>query len=58
MLGNPANQTASQAYGYDNRSRLTTMSSSLGNQSWSYDANSNWTQHRCSQSLALLNQTA
>ena len=44
-ITNSINPTASQTYTYDNASRLKTVTSGLGNQSWNYDKNGNRTSH-------------
>lgn len=44
-ITNAVNTTASQTYGYDNASRLTSVTSVLGNQQFTYDANGNRTSH-------------
>lgn len=44
-ITNAVNTTASQTYTYDNASRLNSVTSGLGNQSWTYDANGNRATH-------------
>ena len=44
-ITNAVNTTATQDFTYDGASRLKTVTSGLGNQSWSYDANGNRTSH-------------
>lgn len=44
-ITNNANPTASQTFGYDNANRLTNVTSSLGNQIFTYDGNGNRLSH-------------